>query len=50
MVRNREWKLPDVLASLMTVEELDFYDEIQCDDLFAGTDPGERIMIFYTNF
>ena len=35
----------DFLAYLMTVDELDFYDEIECDDLFAG-DPRERIMIF----
>ena len=36
----------DYIAWLMTVEELDFYDEIQCDDLFEGSDPRERIMIF----
>ena len=36
----------DFLAYLMTVDELDFYDEIECDDLFAGQDPRERIMIF----
>jgi hypothetical protein len=29
----------------MTVDVLGFYDEIECDDLFAG-DPRERIMIF----
>jgi hypothetical protein len=29
----------------MTVDELEFYDEIECDDLFEG-DPRERIMIF----
>lgn len=34
------------LAYLMTVDELDFYDEIECDDLFAGQDSRERIMIF----
>ena len=33
------------IASLMTVDELEFYDEILCDDLFTG-DPRERIMIF----
>ena len=33
-------------AYLMTVDELDFYDEIECDDLFEGSDPRERIMIF----
>ena len=36
----------DYLAYLMTVDELDFYDEIECDDLFDGTDARERIMIF----
>lgn len=33
------------VAYLMTVEELEFYDEIECDDLFSG-DPRERILIF----
>ena len=36
----------DFIAHLMTVDELDFYDEIQCDDLFAGKDPRERVVIF----
>ena len=36
----------DFLAYLMTVDELEFYDEIECDDLFEGKDPRERIMIF----
>ena len=36
----------EYISYLMTVEELDFYDEIECDDLFAGSDPRERIMIF----
>ena len=36
----------EFMAYLMTVEELDFYDEIECDDLFGGSDPRERIMIF----
>ena len=36
----------EYISYLMTVEELDFYDEIECDDLFAGKDPRERIMIF----
>ena len=35
----------DFLAYLMTVDELEFYDEIPCDDLFAG-DSRERILIF----
>jgi hypothetical protein len=30
----------------MTVEELEFYDEIECADLFAGKDIRERILIF----
>lgn len=34
------------ISYLMTVEELEFYDEIECDDLFAGNDPRERILIF----
>ena len=34
------------ISYLMTVEELAFYDEIECDDLFAGNDPRERILIF----
>ena len=36
----------EYMAYLMTVEELDFYDEIECDDLFPGKDSRERIMIF----
>ena len=36
----------DFLSCLMTVDELEFYDEIECDDLFADSDPRERIMIF----
>ena len=36
----------EFMAYLMTVEEMDFYDEIECDDLFEGSDPRERIMIF----
>ena len=35
----------EYIAYLMTVEELEFYDEIECDDLFEG-DSRERIMIF----
>lgn len=34
------------VAYLMTVDELDFYDEIECDDLFPGNDLRERILIF----
>ena len=36
----------EFIAYLMTVDELEFYDEIECDDLFEGNDPRERIMIF----
>ena len=36
----------EYIAWLMTVDELEFYDEIECDDLFEGSDPRERIMIF----
>ena len=35
----------EYIAYLMTVDELEFYDEIECDDLFAG-DARERILIF----
>ena len=36
----------EYISYLMTVDELEFYDEIECDDLFAGNNPRERIMIF----
>ena len=36
----------EYISCLMTVDELEFYDEIECDDLFPGKDPRERIMIF----
>ena len=36
----------DYMCYLMTVDELEFYDEIECDDLFEGTDLRERIMVF----
>ncbi len=36
----------EYISYLMTIDELEFYDEIECDDLFEGTDPRERIMIF----
>ncbi len=35
----------EYISYLMTVDELEFYDEIECDDLFEGDDR-ERIMIF----
>lgn len=36
------------MAELMSVDELEFYDEIECEDLFDGKDNRERIMIFHT--
>ena len=36
----------DYIAYLMTVDALEFYDEISCEDLFDGKDTRERIMIF----
>ena len=36
----------EYISYLMTVDELEFYDEIECGDLFEGNDPRERIMIF----
>ena len=36
----------EYISYLMTVDELEFYDEIECEDLFGGNDPRERIMIF----
>ena len=30
----------------MTVDEAEFYDEIDCSDLFSGNDVRERILIF----
>lgn len=36
----------EYMAYLMTVDELEFYDEIECDDLFEGKDHRERIMVF----
>ena len=36
----------EFVAYLMTVDALDFYDEILCDDLFSGKDSRERILIF----
>ena len=35
----------EYISYLMTVDELEFYDEIACDDLFEG-DSRERILIF----
>ena len=36
----------EYIAYLMTVDELEFFDEIECEDLFEGKDPRERIVIF----
>ena len=36
----------EYISYLMTVDELDFLDEIDCRDLFPGYDPRERIIIF----
>lgn len=36
----------EYISYLMTVDELEFYDEIDCGDLFEGNDERERIMIF----
>ena len=37
----------EFIAYLMTVDELEFYDEIECDDLFDGYDERERVLIFW---
>ena len=36
----------EYISYLMTVDALEFYDEIECEDMFAGSDPRERILIF----
>ena len=36
----------EYISYLMTVEELEFYDEIECDDLFSENSSRERILIF----
>lgn len=36
----------EYISYLMTVGELEFYDEIICGDLFDGNDSRERIVIF----
>lgn len=36
----------EYISYLMTVDELEFYDEIECEDLFEEKDLRERIMIF----
>lgn len=37
----------EYVAYLMTVDELEFYDEIECCDLFPGWDERERVLIFW---
>lgn len=37
----------EYIACLMSMMELEFYDEIECGDLFPGNDVRERIMIFW---
>lgn len=36
----------EYVSYLMTVDALDFYDEISCEDLFDDRNPRERILIF----
>lgn len=36
----------EYISYLMSVDELEFYDEISCQDLFEGNDPRERVVIF----
>ena len=36
----------EYVSYLMTVDEIEFYDEIDCSDLFEKNDMRERIMIF----
>ena len=36
----------EFMCYLMSVDELEFYDEIECGDLFEGNDSRERIMVF----
>ena len=36
----------EYVGYLMTVDELEFYDEINCEDLFDSIDGREQIMIF----
>ena len=36
----------EYISHLMTINELEFYDEIECEDLFEGNSLRERIMIF----
>lgn len=36
----------EYMSFLMTVDELEFMDDIDCKDLFPGEDPREKIVIF----
>lgn len=36
----------EYVSTLMTVDELEFFDDIDCMDLFPGEDPREKILIF----
>ena len=36
----------EYISYLMTVDELEFLDEIDCQDLFDGKNPRERILVF----
>ena len=36
----------EYISYLMTIDELEFYDEIMCNDLFEGNDSRERILVF----
>lgn len=36
----------EYVSYLMTVDELEFYDEIPCGDLFEGNDSREQILVF----
>ena len=36
----------EFMCYLMTLDELEFYDEIECGDLFEGNDTRERVMVF----
>ena len=38
----------EYIAYLMTVDEIEFYDEIDCGDLFDSSDSREQVMIFRT--
>ena len=39
----------EYISYLMTVDGLEFYDEIACGDLFGGNDLRERVMVFVYN-